>query len=31
MILSSISGNQGDEIGTRDNYRFNGGVTYLAA
>ena len=31
MILSSISGNQGDEIGTGDNYRFNGGITYLAA
>jgi hypothetical protein len=31
MILSSISGNQGDEIGTGDNYRFNGGITYMAA
>ncbi|MDB4333700.1 hypothetical protein N9990_00075 [bacterium] len=31
MILSSISGNQGDEIGTGDNYRFNGGITYLTA
>jgi len=30
MILSSITGNQGDEIGVGANKRFNGGITYLA-
>ena len=29
IILSNITGNQGDDIGTGDNLRFNGGVTYF--